>query len=353
MSSYGKIFAYQNVGGIAGINTGKIGGYEDDNRLGCFSASLIYGNTIVGGLIGKNTSGEVNFNSVMLLDDGEYFEKDGIKAKIYGNTFVAGLIGQNDSGTLKNNFVRSYVQKTVTDNYFDIFASFGQFDSENISNFGALISKDINKTNIASNEISIEDDTNKNFADNLKIGYKIDEQSTFVVAKGNVADIGIVAPNEITVDIKDSALNESTLYSYNKFIKGDDNTIILYYYKDINDIKYNYYLRNYLFEIGCIPTDANDLKKIESSSPEVLSVDSKGNFSVNKTGETKLKIYSVLNKSAVKEVTVKIIDVIDSLSLFEDNLHQKKIDTIDVKKDASKNIYLSHNVLQKDIFVKF
>lgn len=350
MASYGKVYAYQNVGGIAGINNGKIGG--DNKNQGCFSASIIYANNTAGGLVGKN-SGTLNYNAVMLLDDGDNFEKNNIHSKIYASEKVGGFVGINTTA-ITNNFVRSYVQKT--DKYFDIYVESAVFDDDNKANFGGLVCGDINKNLIDTNSYTIQDNTNNNFADNLKIGYVENSAVNSVITTGENNDIGIVAPSEITVEIEKSTLNEDTLYSYNKFIKGDDETIVLYYYKDEKDVKnsvYNYYLRNYLLKIGYNPEDASKLTKIESSSPEILSVDDKGNFTVNKTGNVTIKIYSLLDKNKEKSITIKIVEAINNLNIFEDNLLDTKISTIYVLKDSSKNFYLSPYVMQRDLFVKF
>lgn len=345
MACYGKIFAHQNIGGVAGINSGTVGGEENAKSLGCFSASIIYANNVAGGLIGKNT-GVVNYNSVMLVDDEENFEKNGIISKIYANSDVGGLIGVYEKGSISKNFVRSYVQKA--DNYFDIYVEKAR---ENLSNFGGLYSKDIDSTKIVNDKIEII--SGNNFADNLKIGYVLNEKLKNVLTTGSVNNIGIVAPDEITVSIKESTLTEeNNLFGYNKFIKGNEDSIVLYYYNGINS-KYNYYLRNQLFEIGQKPEGSYDLKKIESLMPEVLSVDDKGNFVVNKTGETKIKIYSVLNKSAYKEINVKIIEAIDGFAVFEDSLYKTKINTLYLEKDTTKNIYFSEIVLQKDVYAKY
>ncbi|MGN1208226.1 MAG: hypothetical protein ACI4TI_02035, partial [Christensenellales bacterium] len=341
MASYGKIYAFANVGGICGVNesTGIVGGNDVlGTQKGCFSASLVFGNTCVGGLVGKN-DGRLIYNAVMLLDDAEFVEGEFGKAKIFGSSFVAGLAGSCVSkDLLENNFVRSYVQKQ--EKYFDIYASSG--------NFGAIFWGD----GVADYENAV---VGTNFADNLKIGFinSTGTQET-VQAKGNSDNIGISAPESIEVSILDSTLSESTLYSYNKFIKADDKTIVLYYYSDSEDFKYNYYLRNYLFKISYLPQTSDiTLTKIESLNPDVVFVDNKGNFEVQRAGEAKIKIYSALNKQAQQEIVIKVVDVIDKFVVFEDALENSKINTLYVEKDTSKNIYFASNILQKDVFVKF
>ncbi len=349
MASYGKVFAYRNVGGVCGINNGVIGTDKNgNNTFGCFSASLVYGNSFVGGLCGINNK-TLKYNAVMLLDDDDLIEINGVLSKIYGISDVSGLVGKNngDISLLENNFVRSYVQKT--ENYYDIYAE--------TDKFGAIL---IDENDLADAGL-ISDYSNcvilSNFADNLKIGYN-SETLKEIVTKGDKQDIGITAPTEIVVNIKDSSfIGSASLYNYNKFVKAGEDKIVLVYYKQTDSLKYNYYLRNYLFEIGynyeSNGSNKTTLTKIESLSPDILQVDSKGNFTVLKTGEAKLKIYSVLNKQAQKEITIKVIDIIKSFDIFEDSLENVKLKTIYVEKGSSKNIYLGKQVLQKDMFIKY
>ncbi len=346
ISSYGKIFASLNAGGICGINNGTVGGEKED---GCFSASLISGGINVGGLIGQNgENGITKYNAVMLLDDNEFLEENSKTYKIIGNEFVGGLIGKinekNTANNFENNFVRSYVKKY--DKYFDIGVK--------KDNFGPLWTGD----NLKDSQDCV---INSNFADNLLIEFGESQSNKLFKGniKGDIENIGIDAPDKIEVKINNSTLTgEEMLYSYNKFIKANDNTIVLYYYKNSDYAKYNYYLQNLLFKISYTKKNGNNydgipFTKIESLTPDILTVDAKGNFVVNKTGDAKLLIYSALNKDASQEIAIKVVDLIENFGVFEDGLLDKKIETIYVEKGTSKNVYLSESVVQEDLFVKY
>lgn len=341
MSSYGKIYAYNNLGGIVGINKGSI--------LNSYTFSSLFGNSNVGGLIGSSTSGDVKNNAVILLDDNDYFKVNDNISKIIGHKFVAGLVGSEiNTTTLSNNYIRSFIDKSANyfdvitnDNCYPIYVNDGVIDLEN-----AIKSA--------------------NFADNLKISYADGENKTDLI-KGKIDGLGLVAPTSIKAILKDSTLTEDSILGYNKFIKCDNDTLILYYYKNSN-IKYNEFLRNLVFKLNYIYDLDNDgiddtnilesqkgkINKIESDNTLVLSVDEKGNFTIHNSGEVNLTIYSLLNKNAKAQIKIKIINAVDVVNVYEDSLLTKVINNnLIVKKDSSVNIYLNESLKQKDIFVEY
>lgn len=338
MSSYGKIYAYSNLGGIVGINNGSI--------LNSYTFSSLFGNSNVGGLIGSSSSGSVKNNAVILLDDNDYFKVDDKSCKIIGNNFVAGLIGSEiNTTTLENNYIRSFIDKNS--DYFDIITNdkcYPLYVNDNITDLKNAVKS-------------------TNFADNLKISDKDGEN----LIKGEIDGLGLVAPTSLKAILNDSTLTKDSILGYNKFIKCSDDTLILYYYKN-NDKNYNEFLRNLVFKLSYVydldndgVTDTNILdsqkgkiNKIESDNTSVLSVDESGNFTIHNSGEANLTIYSLLNKGAKAQIKIKVVNAISSVNVYEDSLLTKVIDSnLTIKKDSSVNIYLNESLKQKDIFVEY
>lgn len=340
LSSYGQVVAYNNVGGIAGKNSGKI-----ENS---FTASTIKGVNNVGGLIGLYNGGTLNNNAVMFLADNIN------TAKITGQDYVGGLIGS--VGTLSTftgtkNFVKSFVER---ENYYDIIV-----EGEN-ANFGALFAGD---------DLLYSEEEGKLVANNCVLNnnfanFILKNNDKIIYYKGEIDGVGIVAPEDIKVLINKSTLNESTVYTYNKFIKADENSIVLYYYN--NNSKLNEYLLNaILSQTPIYPSDTQEhqqlsLIQVESLNKEVLSTNDYGKIIVNKTGEAQIKIYSLLNEKACKFVNVKIINAITSLNLYLDSLspslkeNQNKInESLLIEKEKSVNLYLDEFVKQENIYIEY
>lgn len=337
MSSYGRIYAYQNIGGLVGINSGEI--------TNSYSFSSLQGKNNVGGLVGKSLSGALTNNATLLLDDDETFIVNNNFAKIVGENFVGGLIGSEINTTnMQQNYIRSFVIKT--ENYYDLYAK---------SNFGAIYVLDgFNYSSNIDNAV-----IGSNFADNLLVYLENNQNS--IVVKGSVNGLGLVAPSSISAEIKESTLTENSTVGYNKFIKCSDNTIILYNFKGDNKI-FNKILKNYLFSLNYVYENEASLQnnqkgkinKIESDNNAVISIDDYGNIKVVDNGEARLKIYSLLNKNAKTEIIVKVINAIEIAKVYEDSLLETEIENnLIVKKDSSINIYLAQDLRQNDIYVEY
>lgn len=349
LSFYANILAYNNVGGVAGINNGTISG--------CFSAGSVYGNNLVAGLCARNV-GLITKCSVMLLDDDEYIEIDKKYAKIAGKTNVGGILAQND-GTISETFISSYVKSSQ--NHYDMLVKSVVFKSGS-ANFGGIYVGDVLNSNIISNvgvdTVIIEDSANKNFANNINVLYTYNstEKTLLIMGGDEFSGVGIKAPSKINVEINNTTLSEDTVGSFNKFIKGNYNTIVLYYYENTNGKNLNDYLRNYIFKVTYEnPTVVAGFTKIESNNSYVVSVDEFGNFVVNGSGDAQIKFYSLLNKDAEFIVNVKVIKAIEKLLIYEDNSSKTLLEEnrVNIEKDSSTNIYLDDALKQKDVYILY
>lgn len=320
ISSYSFVYGSNIVGGLVGQNKGTI--------EGSLAVPCIWSSNIAGGLVGKSESGKITNSAVMLLDDGENIFFDSRKVKIISETTASMLVGELSNTICENNFARSYVIKDS--DYYDALVQNGEF-------FPLYSDKATNKAT-------------KNYASNLK--YKDKDRDETIV--GDIGDNVIIAPTEIKLEIGNSTL-EPKVRKKNGFLKLDDDKILLLHY---NDNQYNDYISKYIFKIQEIYSENSQanlsLIKIESSNSEILLVDDSGNFTIRNCGEVELRIYSLLNKNAQTRLKIVIINEIDALEVYGDNLKTNLIQSsLFIKKDESTNIYLKDNLLQSNLYLKY
>lgn len=327
ISAYSFVFGSNIVGGLVGQNEGG----TIKNSL---TASSVMSNDIIGGLVGKSTNGIIESCAVMLLDDEENIITQEGSQQLYTKLFgknISGLVGTLSGTTLTNNFVRSYVIKET--NSYDALALGGTFYP--------LINNNTNSS------------IGTNFADNLKVKDNNGEANI----SDSIAGIGVSAPISINAKIYQSTLSASER-GKNRFLSlGNNNDkILLYYY---NDDSYNYYISKYIYKIeetyeeGSTGTKLS-LLNVESSNSDILKIDSNGNFTVKKTGEVEIRIYSLLNRNASTTIKVKIINEINTVQIYKDSLEKNIVgNSLLIEKDKSDNIYFNSQIRQDDIYLKY
>lgn len=353
VSSYGIIQASKNVGGIAGQNSGSI--------LSSTSFSTVYGKENVGGLVGKNTG--INVNSSIKLSSVMWLDDDDNNAKIQGTNYVGGIIGYNDTTLEFNyNFVRSYSSSRIDMEVLNAttFAGLVGYSETALILQNSFANFSVNRTittanyfaNVANDDVSLTTNTCYSKLNGTRVQ---SESGTFTddgeIRRETNGIVGIFEPTDISIDIYETTLNEQTIGTPNKFIRANDETLLLYYYNNSNQNLNRYYIKT-LFD-----TKLTYPSNIESQFSAIQSLVSDSNVAeikdgyliVKKTGSITITIQSLLNKSIKSQINVIIINQVQTLTLFanEETIGQNKT----IKTDDSFKLTFNEQLYQDNIYV--
>lgn len=159
-------------------------------------------------------------------------------------------------------------------------------------------------------------------------------------------------PTSISYEIMPSTITSTAdLYRLNKFIKVDNNTILLFKYDNIDLDSYNL---NKILKFT-IPPNFIDGKAqfddmttirltIKSSDPTIAHINTNGNLTLYGEGSVQITIASMLNKNAFTTITIVVMNVTTGFEIYNDNLFQHSISSSDserllIKKGTNLEIY--------------
>ena len=381
----------KNIGGIAGtLSSGSmenaITEFMDTLEDEVFGVTGLTGSGNIGGLVGTSQNTEIKYSFAR-----SYYVREMTELNYLGDIYLAqnnngvigGLVGNASNTTIETSY-----------SYLNIYVSGGGcvgglvgYSTTNVNISNCYVRNRTYKENLSvkTDAISINDFNVEytyssadirlfgqqfySYQETLKRSDKvidsvstINDIETYVawsrdiweVEEGYNDDLPYIKyngyrminqpPSSISYDIKESTIiSVADLYKLNKFIKVDDETILLFKYDNETLDSYNLnsilnftippYFKGGQSQSEAISGGNNQFQgiatirlTIKSSDTTIAKINSNGTLTVYGEGSVVITIASMLNKNAFAEINIAVVNVTTGFDIYKDNQYQESLE---------------------------
>ena len=333
-----------------------------DNYLGDIYVPVISDvkNVYIGGLVGfaeytkiENAYAYLN----MYIDDG------------YNKSFVGGIVGYSDSEvTILNTYLRgfvyiSYAGEEEVRNVSAISNNPARFTARYFySTCGLLIGNNLDYVAMPNNLDGYPDIYTSVYTINDIFTFNSWSQDVWSYSDYYNSNLPYIVyngrkmlsepPSSITYSIKNSTIDSTAdLYRLNRFIKVDENTILLFKYDNEDLDSYNlnkilnFTIPPYFIDGQAQFDDMSTIRlTIKSSNPEIASINKNGTLRLYGEGTMNVTIASMLNKNAKTMLNVVVMNVTTGFDIYKDNMFTDPVSSdlnsrLLIKKGTNMEIY--------------